>query len=97
MESFLRRFRGRPDMLAFAEEHGIDVQASSGKPYSEDENLLHISHEAGVLEDPAHAATEDIYSRTVSPQAAPDVADPHRHHLQGRDPRRGWRTSATGP
>ena len=73
MESFLRRFRGRPDMLAFAEEHGIDVQASSGKPYSEDENLLHISHEAGVLEDPAHAATEDIYSRTVSPQAAPDA------------------------
>ena len=73
MQSFLDRFQGRTDMLAFAEEHGIDVQASSGKPYSEDENLLHISHEAGVLEDPAHAATEDIYSRTVSPQDAPDV------------------------
>ena len=72
MQSFLDRFQGRPDMLAFAAEHGIDVQASSGKPYSEDENLLHISHEAGVLEDPAYIATEDIYSRTVSPQDAPD-------------------------
>ena len=72
MKTFLAQFQGRPDMLTFAEKHGIDVQASSGKPYSEDENLLHISHEAGVLENPSVAATEDIYSRTVSPQDAPD-------------------------
>ncbi len=74
MPRFLERFQGRPDMLAFAAEHGIEVQATSSKPYSEDENLLHISHEAGVLEDPATIATEEIYSRTVAPQDAPDVA-----------------------
>ena len=73
MPRFLEQFEGRPDMLAFAKKHGIEVQATAGKPYSEDENLLHISHEAGVLEDPAYQAPEDIYSRTVSPEMAPDV------------------------
>jgi len=72
MRSFLADFEGRPDMLAFAEKHGIDANATAAKPYSEDENLLHISHEAGVLEDPAYEATEDIYSRTVAPEDAPD-------------------------
>jgi len=70
---FLAQFRGRTDMLKYAEEHGIPVSATVKKPYSEDENLMHISHEAGILEDPAMRATEDIYSRSVSPQNAPDV------------------------
>jgi argininosuccinate synthase len=60
-------------MLKYAEEHGIPVSATVKKPYSEDENLMHISHEAGILEDPAMRATEDIYSRTISPKDAPDV------------------------
>ena len=51
---FLERFKGRPELLAYAEEHGIPVTASRSKPYSEDDNLLHISHESGILEDPAH-------------------------------------------
>jgi len=70
---FLAQFRGRTDMLKYAEEHGIPVSATVKKPYSEDENLMHISHEAGILEDPAMRATEDIYSRSVSPQNAPDI------------------------
>ncbi len=70
---FLGQFKGRTDMLKYAEEQGIPVSATLGKPYSEDENLMHISHEAGILEDPARAATEDIYSRTVSPKNAPDA------------------------
>ena len=69
---FLQRFQGRPDMLAFAREYGIEVAATAAKPFSEDDNLLHISHEAGILEDPARAAEETVYSRTVSPQQAPD-------------------------
>ena len=69
---FLARFQGRSDMLKFAEENGIPVSATVKKPYSEDENLMHISHEAGSLEDPARAASEEIYSRTNSPKAAPD-------------------------
>ncbi|MEW6074127.1 MAG: argininosuccinate synthase [Planctomycetota bacterium] len=70
--SFLREFEGRSDLIAYAKKHGIDVQATAEKPYSEDDNLLHISHEAGVLEDPARPAAEEVYSRTVSPRRAPD-------------------------
>jgi len=70
---FLAQFKGRTDMLRYAEEQGIPVSATIKKPYSEDENLMHISHEAGILEDPARAATEDIYSRTNSPKNAPDA------------------------
>ncbi len=70
---FLREFKGRSDMLRYAEQHGIPVSATLRKPYSEDENLMHISHEAGILEDPARIADEEIYSRTVSPREAPDV------------------------
>jgi argininosuccinate synthase len=69
---FLREFQGRTDMLHYAEKHAIPVSATLKRPYSEDENLMHISHEAGILEDPSKAAGEEIYSRTVSPREAPD-------------------------
>jgi argininosuccinate synthase len=69
---FLHQFKGRPDLLAFAEQHGIEVTATQGKPFSEDDNLLHISHEAGILEDPMYQAAEDVYSRTTAPEDAPD-------------------------
>ena len=74
MQEFLDDFKGRPDMFDYAEKHGIPVGASKSKPYSEDDNLLHISHEAGILEDPSVECTEDIYSKTVSPENAPDEA-----------------------
>jgi argininosuccinate synthase len=74
MKEFLSRFEGRSDMIAYAEKHNIDVQATVEKPYSEDDNLLHISHEAGILEDPAKPAAEEVYSRGVSPECAPDRA-----------------------
>lgn len=64
MDEFLTRFKGRSDMLNYADQHGIPVTATRKKPYSEDDNLLHISHEAGILEDPNAACAEDIYSRT---------------------------------
>ena len=74
MPSFLKEFRGRPDMIAYAEKHGIDVKVTAGKPYSEDDNLLHISHEAGILEDPSVEPEKSVYSKTVDPEDAPDQA-----------------------
>lgn len=72
MDEFLTRFKGRTDMLNYADQYGIPVTATRKKPYSEDDNLLHISHEAGILEDPAAACEEDVYSRTSSPDKWPD-------------------------
>jgi argininosuccinate synthase len=69
---FLNEFKGREDLLNFAERFGIPVQATAGKPYSEDENLFHISHEAGILEDPALEPAKDVYSKTIDPEDAPD-------------------------
>jgi len=73
--AFLEIFQGRSDLLAFAEEHGIEVTATVEKPFSEDENLLHISHEAGILEDPLYEATEEVYSWTTAPELAPDTPE----------------------
>ena len=75
MEEFLTRFEGRTDMLNYADQYGIEVKASRSKPYSEDDNLLHISHEAGILEDPNAPCDEDVYSRTASIKDAPDEAE----------------------
>ena len=69
---FLAQFEGRSDMIAYAKEHGIPIKASTSKPYSEDENIIHISHEAGVLEDASKRPDEDVFSLTLSPKDAPD-------------------------
>jgi argininosuccinate synthase len=71
-KEFLARFKGRTDLLKYAEENGIPVKATLKKPYSEDDNLMHISHEAGILEDPKFKAGRDIISRIKLPQDAPD-------------------------
>lgn len=74
-DEFLTRFEGRQDMLNYADQYGIPVTATRKKPYSEDDNLLHISHEAGILEDPNAVCAEDVYSRTSSPDQWPDEAE----------------------
>ena len=71
-EEWLSQFEGRSDMLKYAAENNIPVKASLKKPYSEDENLIHISHEAGILEDPSKRCPEDVYSLTLSPEKASD-------------------------
>ena len=71
-EEWLSQFEGRSDMLKYAEENGIPVKATTKKPYSEDENLIHISHEAGILEDPSKRCPEDVYSLSLSPEKAND-------------------------
>ncbi len=72
-QEFLKEFKGRTDMINYAQKYNIPVTASKKKPYSEDENLMHISHEAGILEDPNYSPTEDVFSRTASPKNAPDT------------------------
>jgi len=64
----------REKLMAYAEQHGIAVDFNTGKksPYSMDANLLHISYEGGVLEDPWAEPEEDMWRWTVSPQSAPD-------------------------
>jgi argininosuccinate synthase len=64
----------REKLMAYAEQHGIAVDFNKGKksPYSMDANLLHISYEGGVLEDPWAEPEEDMWRWTVSPEKAPD-------------------------
>ncbi len=62
----------RSALMAFAEKNGIPVPATVDKPYSTDRNLLHISYEGGVLEDPWNPPPEDMFTLSVSPQKAPD-------------------------
>ena len=71
---FLNRFQGRMDLLRYAEEHKIEVEATASKPYSSDENLMHRSYEAGILEDPMQEPPADMFKITVSPKDAPDAA-----------------------
>ena len=69
---FLNQFKGRQDLLDYAEKWDIPVTASKKRPFSEDENLMHISHEAGVLEDPTYRPEESVFSRTKALDKAPD-------------------------
>ncbi len=71
-QEFLDQFKGRTDMLNYAKDHNIPVKATVKKPYSEDDNLMHISHEAGILEDPAYKPEKEMFTKIVPPQLAPD-------------------------
>lgn len=66
----------REKLLAYAAEHGIKIEMSGKKsPYSMDANLLHISYEGGILEDPAAEPEESMWRWTVSPENAPNEAE----------------------
>src|SRR5215510_5886683 len=65
-------FKGRADLIAYCQKHDIPVKATAAKPYSMDRNLMHISYEGGILEDPWNAPPEDIFILTKSPEKAPD-------------------------
>ena len=76
MADFRAEFPGRAEMIEYAEKQGIPVQASAEKSYSMDRNLLHISFESGILENPWYDASgddcRDMYVLSASPQDAPD-------------------------
>ena len=79
IEKFREQFPGRAEMIAYCEQHKIPVEASLKKPYSMDRNLLHISYEAGILEDPwfdpTTKANKGMFKLSVSPEDAPDRAE----------------------
>jgi argininosuccinate synthase len=65
-------FRGRSDLIRYAQDHGIPVTSTVDKPYSIDQNIMHTSYEGGILEDPWAPPPQYIFLRSVSPQEAPD-------------------------
>lgn len=69
---FLAEFKGRSNLISYAKKWKIPVKATTEKPYSEDENLMHISHESGILEDPMFRPPENLFTTTTSPKKAPD-------------------------
>lgn len=75
-ERFRNQFPGRSEMIAYCQEKGIPVEATAKKPYSMDRNLLHISYEAGIMEDPWFDAfspeNREMFKLSVAPEDAPD-------------------------
>lgn len=78
--------RSRSDLIAYAEKHGIPVPVTREKPYSMDRNLLHLSYEGGILEDPWQEPYEDMFTLTVSPEKAPDKPEYVEIGFQAGDP-----------
>jgi len=68
-------FKGRMDLIAYAKENHIPVTATAEKPYSTDANLMHISYEGGILEDPWAEAPESLFQLTCSPENAKAEAE----------------------
>lgn len=79
MPEFRKAFPGRTEMINWCRDHKVPVEASAKKPYSMDRNLLHISYEAGILEDPWFDPTtednKDMFKLTVAPEDAPNTPE----------------------
>ena len=79
LETFRQKFPGRRQMIDYCREHNIPVEASASKPYSMDRNLLHISYEAGMLEDPWYDPTvpenKAMFKLSVAPEDAPNTPE----------------------
>ncbi len=71
-KEFIDKFKGRQDMIKYAEEKGIPIPVTQKKPYSTDENLMHTSFESGILEDPATAPDDAMFKKAIVPQNAKD-------------------------
>jgi argininosuccinate synthase len=68
-------FKGRADLIAYCATHNINITATAEKPYSMDRNLMHISYEGGILENPWSAPPDDIFLLTKSPEKASETAE----------------------
>jgi len=71
-EEWLEQFKGRTDLIKYAQKEGIPIDVTLKKPYSTDENLMHISYESGILEDISIGPKSDMFKLTVSPKNAPN-------------------------
>ena len=78
--------RGRADLVAYAEEHGIPIPVTPERPYSTDANLLHVSYEGGVLEDPWAPPPPGMYLRTADPEDAPNEPEEFTVTFEGGNP-----------
>jgi argininosuccinate synthase len=73
--AFYNRFPGRQALITYAGEKNIPVSQTTAKPWSTDENLFHISYEAGILEDPNTTPPADMWKLTTAPEEAPDTPE----------------------
>jgi len=71
-DDWLKEFKGRKDLINYALKHNISCDVTKNKPYSTDENLMHISYESGILEDACCKPKEEMFKLTKSPKNAPD-------------------------
>ena len=78
--------KGRADLIAYAGAHRIPITVTAEKPYSSDRNLLHVSYEGGILEDPWRAPSDDMFQPTVAPERAPDDPEEVEVELAGGVP-----------
>lgn len=78
--------KSRTALMEFARKHGIPVPTTPKKPYSSDRNLLHISYEGGILEDPWNPPDEEMFILSVSPQKAPDKPEVIEMSFENGDP-----------
>jgi argininosuccinate synthase len=76
----------RQDLIDYAQQHRIPITVTKAKPYSMDANLLHISYEGGVLEDPWVSPPKDMFQMTTSPQDAPSTPQTLTLQFQKGDP-----------
>jgi argininosuccinate synthase len=79
-------FHGRSELIAYAERHHIPITVTREKPYSMDRNLLHVSYEGGVLEDPWQEPYADMFQTTVAPERAPDTPEYVEIDYEAGDP-----------
>lgn len=79
---FTSKFQGRKQLLEYAAENNIPVSSTPSKPWSMDDNLIHCSYEAGVLEDPDHTPPKDLWTRTVDPIDAPNEPQNFTVHFE---------------
>src|SRR2546428_2748709 len=86
--------KGRADLIAYAERHRIPITTTAEKPYSSDRNLLHVSYEGGLLEDPWRAPYEDMFQLTVAPERAAERAEEIEVELEAGGARAGERGGA---
>lgn len=89
MPEFYNRFKGRNDLMEYAKQHGIPIPVTPKSPWSMDENLMHISYEAGILENPKNQAPPGLYTKTQDPAKAPNSPDVLEIEFKKRGPCEG--------
>ncbi|CAJ2509216.1 Uu.00g142420.m01.CDS01 [Anthostomella pinea] len=82
LPEFIEKFQGRQDLLKYASENNIPVSSTPKTPWSMDDNLVHCSYEAGILEDPNTTPPKELWTRTVDPLDAPDKPTEFTVHFE---------------